>query len=72
MLLLNHSNSRNEKTGTISLYDREKQSRSFFKFKPIATAENLMYIDEITLEEANSIRREAVLPKIEETTKKNQ
>jgi hypothetical protein len=50
------------------LYNREKQSRYFLNFEPVATAGYSIYIYHITMEDANRVRHEMGLPEIEGIT----
>jgi hypothetical protein len=54
-----------------SLYDREILYRYFFNFDPVDTAEDSIYIDRITLEETNRVRRGMGLPEIRKNENKN-
>ena len=47
------------------IYGRSKQYRYFLHFEPVATAGYSIYIYHITRDEANRVRRELGLPKID-------
>ena len=48
------------------LYDRSRQYRYFLNFKPVAMAGYSIYIYHISIDEANRVRRELGLPRIED------
>jgi len=47
-----------------NLYDRSRQFRYFFQFKPVASAGYSIYIYRITLDDANCVRRALGLPEL--------